>query len=460
MGDDLTTRLAGNVEAVLEYIRSRRSNAPSEIVPDSSVTVPELPTSIDLSSVIEPGENAARDLARYYDEKLAEMSAKGATGPLDPRAGFDFGAKPQVGSAEAQDVYPDPLAKVAEPSEEGEVAEVEIESAPETPELPIEAEPPRDPGSEEWIEPRESPPPESVSSAPEQKIEQKEDGASADSLNALKADLQKTIETVNEIIRVDNDSADELMSQVEPVGEVEDEDGGEEGSAVVLGRARDVEEYERYKPTLLPDEGADTFEAGMIILWSGAIVDIPTGWHLCDGDEGTPNLRDRFIVGAGDTYAVGATGGSLTHTHDDHTKADVVGKIKAHDVSGIPAHVVPTHEPNDVLTWALGVHQATDVAEALNDHDAHDHGQVGAPAGFWGGGNMIVDDAGAMNHVQNTDPGDHDLVHNGSMPHKNSPYGHTGTLTHEVAVNGVGNLTHSTENHLPPYYALAYIMKL
>lgn len=53
---------------------------------------------------------------------------------------------------------------------------------------------------------------------------------------------------------------------------------------------------------------------GGIIMWSGAIVDIPTGWHLCDGTGGTINLKNKFIVGAGDTYAVAATGGESTHS--------------------------------------------------------------------------------------------------------------------------------------------------
>lgn len=42
---------------------------------------------------------------------------------------------------------------------------------------------------------------------------------------------------------------------------------------------------------------------GIIVLWSGAIVDIPSGWHLCDGTQGTPDLRDMFVIGAGDTFA-------------------------------------------------------------------------------------------------------------------------------------------------------------
>ncbi len=54
---------------------------------------------------------------------------------------------------------------------------------------------------------------------------------------------------------------------------------------------------------------AQAFTTGMIIMWSGAISNIPSGWVLCDGNNNTPNLRDRFIVGAGSSYAVAATGG-------------------------------------------------------------------------------------------------------------------------------------------------------
>tara|TARA_R110000787_G_scaffold258620_1_gene363839 strand:+ start:675 stop:1403 length:729 start_codon:yes stop_codon:yes gene_type:complete len=62
------------------------------------------------------------------------------------------------------------------------------------------------------------------------------------------------------------------------------------------------------------------FVSGMIMLWSGSEASIPVGWLLCDGTSSTPNLQDRFVVGAGNTYAVGATGGSadavvVSHTH-------------------------------------------------------------------------------------------------------------------------------------------------
>jgi len=52
---------------------------------------------------------------------------------------------------------------------------------------------------------------------------------------------------------------------------------------------------------------------GTILMWSGATTNVPQGWKLCNGTNGTPDLRDRFIVGAGLGYAVGVTGGEATH---------------------------------------------------------------------------------------------------------------------------------------------------
>lgn len=65
---------------------------------------------------------------------------------------------------------------------------------------------------------------------------------------------------------------------------------------------------------------AAAFPVGGIIMWSGSVASIPSGWVLCNGSNGTPDLRNRFVVGAGSTYAVDATGGSadavvVSHTH-------------------------------------------------------------------------------------------------------------------------------------------------
>ncbi len=54
---------------------------------------------------------------------------------------------------------------------------------------------------------------------------------------------------------------------------------------------------------------------GMIMLWYGSVATIPSGWHLCDGTMGTPDLRDLWVVGAGSTYNPGATGGAVAHDH-------------------------------------------------------------------------------------------------------------------------------------------------
>ena len=62
------------------------------------------------------------------------------------------------------------------------------------------------------------------------------------------------------------------------------------------------------------DVNVTTFLTGMILLWSGAETAIPSGWNLCDGNNSTPDLTDKFVVGAGSTYAVNATGGEATHT--------------------------------------------------------------------------------------------------------------------------------------------------
>ena len=55
--------------------------------------------------------------------------------------------------------------------------------------------------------------------------------------------------------------------------------------------------------------GGTTIPAGAIIMWSGSIGSIPAGYVLCNGSNGTPDLRDRFIVGSGNNYSVGSSGG-------------------------------------------------------------------------------------------------------------------------------------------------------
>ena len=59
---------------------------------------------------------------------------------------------------------------------------------------------------------------------------------------------------------------------------------------------------------------ASAFVTGMIILWYGDTSNIPGGWVLCDGNNSTPDLRDRFVMGAGNNFSAGNTGGSNSIT--------------------------------------------------------------------------------------------------------------------------------------------------
>ena len=71
---------------------------------------------------------------------------------------------------------------------------------------------------------------------------------------------------------------------------------------------------------VIPAVAPSSVPSGCILLWSGSIGSIPAGFVLCNGLNSTPDLRDRFVVGAGSSYAVDATGGSanaivVSHTH-------------------------------------------------------------------------------------------------------------------------------------------------
>lgn len=145
-----------------------------------------------------------------------------------------------------------------------------------------------------------------------------------------------------------------------------------------------------------------TIPAGLISLWSGSIGSIPVGWYLCDGTNGTPDLRDRFIVGAGTTYAVTATGGStdtvlVTHTHLA--------------TSTFTGNALPTHTHSFAGGYPPG------------------------GGGGTGGGDLNVSASTTTSAVSAGTP-------SGSVVTTNTTEGVSGTNA-----------------NLPPYYALAYVMK-
>ena len=75
--------------------------------------------------------------------------------------------------------------------------------------------------------------------------------------------------------------------------------------------------------------------SGLIAIWSGAVGSVPSGWYLCNGQNGTPDLRNSFVLGAGNSYAVGATGGStdaivVSHTHTATSTSTVTDNGHSH----------------------------------------------------------------------------------------------------------------------------------
>jgi Phage Tail Collar Domain len=141
----------------------------------------------------------------------------------------------------------------------------------------------------------------------------------------------------------------------------------------------------------------NSFVTGMIMMWSGSIASIPSGWVLCNGSSGTPDLRDRFVVGAGSTYAVGATGGSANAIVVSHTHTGTTG--------------------------------------AMNSNATHSHTYDGTNVP---GGSGVASRQGVINtKTTSTANIDH---------------------THSFTTDATGSS--ATNANLPPYYALAYIMKL
>ena len=93
-----------------------------------------------------------------------------------------------------------------------------------------------------------------------------------------------------------------------------------------------------------------TLPSGVILIWSGSTGSIPSGYVICDGSNGTPDLRNSFVLGAGNSYTVGQTGGStdaivVSHTHTATSTVTDPGHLHslngAFDVSS-PNNAIPT----------------------------------------------------------------------------------------------------------------------
>lgn len=211
-----------------------------------------------------------------------------------------------------------------------------------------------------------------------------------------------------------NDNADKIDDLLDGTLAIKpnlDEGLWEVGGVAVTATAAELNVLDGITATTSALNTASTHyvPSGGIIMWSGSIASIPSGWYLCDGTNSTPDLRNRFIVGAGSTYAVDATGGADSVT--------------------LTQNQIPGHTHTFSGTTAGG--------------GAHDHslrGGFGTVEDFYGGS--------AANYGVGIGSED--------INYKTASVGtHTHTFSGTTASTGGGT---SHENR-PPYYALAYIMK-
>ena len=161
---------------------------------------------------------------------------------------------------------------------------------------------------------------------------------------------------------------------------------------------------------------SSSIPSGIITMWSGSANTIPTGWVLCDGENNTPDLRNRFIVGAGSTYAVGATGGS------------------ASGVTGAASGNTGAAEGN-----------TGDTTLSLSQIPSHKH--LFSYNSYGSSGNYRKFSSESKNNHNNDNIFTEGAGGGGSHTHTLGKHTHT-----------LGNHTHTQE--LPPYYALCYIMKI
>lgn len=216
---------------------------------------------------------------------------------------------------------------------------------------------------------------------------------------------------------------------------------------------------------------------GMIMYWSGSISSVPAGWHLCDGTNGTPDLRGKFIVAANNsgTFSVGNTGGAALFSGSTDGHALTVLELAAHThTDNGHTHTDNGHTHTDS---GHGHGMSTVTTGAYIGDPGHFHsvggvdqvyGHTGNPTGLGGGGSFSgFSPVGSATSTVGTnisfnDPGHvHGIV--AASAAITTSYASITTGYASLANTGSGNShSHTLTNipTLPPYYALAMVMKL
>ena len=213
----------------------------------------------------------------------------------------------------------------------------------------------------------------------------------------------------------------------------------------------------------------DSIPVGGIIMWSGSIATIPPGWWLCDGTVGTPDLRDRFLVGAGNTYSPGNTGGAASHTL---TTAQLPSHAHAQGGSAV-SNGSHTHSLTNGSAASNGAHTHTLSGDTGNNTVANGSMGIWGTAGNTSGTNYLRtnnDSPGGASNPTSTvtvrmpahsHPLSGSAASNGAHTHTLSGNtSDTGAHTHTLSGNTANAGSGSAHENRPPYYALAFIMKL
>ena len=173
---------------------------------------------------------------------------------------------------------------------------------------------------------------------------------------------------------------------------------------------------------------------GMIVMWGGLASAIPAGWALCDGVGGRPDLRDKFIVGSGTTYAVGDTGGT--------NSINLTSAM-------LPAH---THSFSVTAnTTSAGAHTHSASTTVTDPGHAHSTSNYATPT--FGGGNWY--------------PGNNGTTNSGTGSAVTGISASTSIVSaanhlHSVTIAGNTSQTGANQSidNRPPYYALCFIQKV
>jgi len=174
---------------------------------------------------------------------------------------------------------------------------------------------------------------------------------------------------------------------------------------------------------------------GVICLWAGALAGVPPGWALCDGTQGTPDLRAQFVKGAAAGVEPGTTGGSPTHDHAFTPAGTVSQPTFTGDALAEHSHY---YTPQGTIQQAvftgaaLDNHSHTFTGAALANH-AHGVGTLAVSAQVT---DITIDDHVATNGVAYTPVPD--CIYLSPIVHTVNDAGHAHDLSGTTAATSGG----------------------